>query len=225
MDDSRFATMISKIAHELRSPLTSVKGFSATLVSRWDRFDDKQRLDLVKAINGDADRMARIVSEVLDLARLESGTLALHPRTFILQEVIGETIAGLGQGTERIKVVLPPDLTVRVDPDRLQHVMFNVLENALRFSRDAEILLEADPLGHGGLRVSVQDRGVGISPDRISSVFDGPGPRGQSAVPKGTGLGLYLSKRLVEAHGGTMRVESEENVGSKFFIEIPEGLA
>src|SRR5918994_5081612 len=79
MDDVRFADLISKIAHELRSPLTSVKGFSATLVKRWDRFTDDQKLQFVETIHSDAERMGRIVSEVLDLARLESGRLEIHP--------------------------------------------------------------------------------------------------------------------------------------------------
>src|ERR671910_1340909 len=78
-DAPRFAELISKIAHELRSPLTSVKGFSATLVKRWDRFTDEQKLQFVETIHADAERMGRIVSEVLDLARLETGRFELNP--------------------------------------------------------------------------------------------------------------------------------------------------
>ena len=78
MSDPRLAEMISKMAHELRSPLTSVKGFSSMLMKRWDRFTDEQKFQFVETIHHDAERMSRIVSEVLDLARLESGRLELH---------------------------------------------------------------------------------------------------------------------------------------------------
>src|SRR5688572_15300924 len=80
MENHRFAEMISKIAHELRSPLTSIKGFSSTLTQRWDRFTDEQRFQFVETIHADSERMGRIVSEVLDLARIESGRLQLSPR-------------------------------------------------------------------------------------------------------------------------------------------------
>ena len=91
VETTNFADMISKIAHELRSPLTSVKGFSATLLGRWDRFTDEQRFELVEAIHADAERMGRIVSEVLDLARLESDRLELH-RTQV--ELVGRRRQG-----------------------------------------------------------------------------------------------------------------------------------
>lgn len=214
--------MIAKIAHELRSPLTSVKGFSATLVSRWDRFEDQQRFELVEAISYDADRMARIVSEVLDLARIESGRLELNLRDVPVQETVDAVLSDLRRqpGVERVQVAIPPNLTVRADPDRLQHVVFNVIENAVKFSQNDAIVVTGSTDGRA-VTLSVADRGVGIPEERIATVFDGPGPAGQSATPSGTGLGLYLSRRLVEAHGGSLSVERREGSGSIFHIEIP----
>src|ERR671910_32073 len=105
-DAPRFAELISKIAHELRSPLTSVKGFSATLVKRWDRFTDEQKLQFVETINSDAERMGRIVSEVLDLARLESGRLELHRTEIDLSAIAAKAAEHLKDlpGADRVKV-------------------------------------------------------------------------------------------------------------------------
>lgn len=221
-DKPHFAEMISKIAHELRSPLTSVKGFSSTLIRKWDKFSDEQKFQFVETINADADRMSRIVSEVLDLARLEAGRLELRPQRVGLRQLV----EGAAQhhsaldGSDRVEVKVPGDVVVWGDPDRLSHVMSNLIENAIKFSDDGAIVV--DVTSHDdGVEVTVSDDGVGIEEERLPSVFSGPAPTGQSATPSGTGLGLYLTRRLVEAHGGSIRATSEAGVGSTFTITLP----
>ena len=222
MDDARFADLISKIAHELRSPLTSVKGFSATLVKRWDRFTDDQKLQFVQTINSDAERMGRIVSEVLDLARLESGRLELH-RTEIDLSAIAvravEHLSGL-PGIDRVKIEIDEGLMAFADAERLQHVIGNLLENAIKFSDDGEIVVAASR-SDGHVTLSVKDEGVGIEPDRLPDIFSGPAPPGQRSGPSGSGLGLYLSRRLIEAHGGEISVDSRLQQGSTFTVTLP----
>jgi signal transduction histidine kinase len=214
--------MISKMAHELRSPLTSVKGFSSTLISRWDRFSDEQRFELVQTIHSDAERMGRIVSEVLDLARLEAGRLELHRAQVEVAEIIGRSVEHVGSlsGAGRIVVDVGDDLVLLADPDRLQHVFFNLIENAVKFSEEGSIEVRGGRDG-SSVVVTVSDRGVGIPDDRLAEIFMGPGPTGQTATPSGTGLGLYLSKKLVEAHGGTISVESRQDEGSTFTVRLP----
>ena len=219
----RFAEMISKIAHELRSPLTSVKGFSATLIKRWDRFTDEQRFQFVETIHADADRMGRIVSEVLDLARLETGRLELLQTLVDLGEVAERSLghhAGL-PGADRVAVEIEPGLQAWADPERLGHVLGNMIENAVKFSDEGPIVVAGRRVDADAVEVSVSDQGVGIEADRLEGVFSGPGPSGQRAGPSGTGLGLYLSRRLVEAHGGTMEVRSEPGKGSTFLVRLP----
>ncbi|HYO60904.1 MAG TPA: HAMP domain-containing sensor histidine kinase [Actinomycetota bacterium] len=217
-DNARFADMISKIAHELRSPLTSVKGFSATLVKRWDRFTDEQRLQFIETIHHDAERMGRIVSEVLDLARLEAGRLELQVQPVSLREIAEKAVANhsaLG-GAERVSIDIPDDRIVHADPERLGHALSNLVENAIKFSDEGAILVSAE---NGSITVS--DEGVGIPEEQIAEVFSGPAPHAQKSGPSGTGLGLYLTRRLVEAHGGSISVESHVGRGSKFTIELP----
>ena len=227
MDEApRFAEMISKIAHELRSPLTSVKGFSSTLIRRWDRFTDEQRFQFVETIHADAERMSRIVSEVLDLARLETGRLELHPSVVNVGEAVQKAASHHSAlpGADRVQIEVGDDVTVMADPERLGHVLGNLLENAIKFSERGPITVTASR-SDGNVTIAVRDEGVGIETERLESVFSGPGPSGQRATPSGTGLGLYLSRRLIEAHNGTVEVESTKDVGSTFTVILPEGAA
>lgn len=222
MPDISFAELISKIAHELRSPLTSVKGFSATLERRWDRFTDEERRQFVSTIHADAERMARIVSEVLDLARLEANRLELNPTQADLATIAQQSadhLAGL-PGGDRVRVEIPDGLTAYVDSEKLGHMLRNLIENAIKFSDEGDITVTAT--AHDGVvEVIVQDAGIGIEADRIGELFDRPAPHGQRSAPWGTGLGLYLTRRLAEAHGGSLHVDSEVDRGSRFTLSLP----
>jgi signal transduction histidine kinase len=227
MAEIEFAELISKIAHELRSPLTSVKGFSATLVKRWDRFDDEQKRQFVETILADAERMSRIVSEVLDLARIETGRLELSRSDAHVHSIATRVVEQLSQldGAKRVKVGIADDLTVWADPDRLERVLANLVENAIKFSDDGPINVDGARDGDT-VQLIVVDSGVGIPADRLDDVFSGPAPKGGAASPLGSGLGLYISRRLVEAHGGSIDVASEVGVGSTFTVRVPaEGAA
>ncbi len=215
--------MISKIAHELRSPLTSVKGFSATLVRRWDSFTDEQRKQFVETIHEDSLRMARVIAEVVDLARIESGRLELNPAEAHLHslcERAAKNIAALA-GSDRVVIEIDLDLHVWGDFERLEHVVSNLIENAVKFSDEGSISVSAEARPDGTVAMHVTDQGVGIDPDMLESVFDGPAQRSRRATPSGSGLGLYLSKRLVEAHDGTISAASEPGAGSTFTVVLP----
>jgi signal transduction histidine kinase len=222
VDDVRFADLISKIAHELRSPLTSVKGFSATLVKRWDRFTDDQKLQFVQTINSDAERMGRIVSEVLDLARLESGRLELHRTEIDLSAIATKAAEHLKDlpGADRVTIDIDEGFIAFADAERLQHVIGNLLENAIKFSDEGKIVVGAQKQD-GSVKLVVSDEGVGIDPDRLPEIFSGPAPAGQRSGPSGSGLGLYLTKRLIEAHGGEISVDSKVEQGSTFSVTLP----
>ena len=222
MPSIEFAELISKIAHELRSPLTSVKGFSATLVKRWDRFTDDQKLQFVETILADAERMGRIVSEVLDLARIETGRLELNRRESHVYSIAERALEQSSQleGAARVKLSIDDGLTAWVDAERTERVVANLIENAIKFSDEGPIAVEGGREGDE-VMLRVTDSGVGIASDQVEDVFSGPAPTAGHATPHGTGLGLYISRRLVEAHGGSIDVESEEGVGSTFTVRLP----
>ena len=223
MTEPTFAEMISKIAHELRSPLTSIKGFSATLVKRWDRFSDDQKLQFMETILSDANRMSRIITEVLDLARFEAGQLELMSADAHLASVVDKAVSDIEAvpGVERVKVDVPDDITVWADVDRLERIVATLVENGVKFSEDGPVELKASLEGDKVI-ISVTDRGVGIEPERIDSIFSGPGPAGQMAGPRGTGLGLFLARRLVDAHQGNLAVDSTPGKGSTFTLTLPK---
>lgn len=222
MNEARFAEMISKIAHELRSPLTSLKGFSSTLTKRWDRFTDEQRYQFVETIHQDADRMARIVAEILDLARLESGRLELNLQIAPLGPLAEEAARSYAAlpGADRVTIEIEEGLSAWADPARLAHVLGNLIENAIKFSDEGPISVRGRRT-NGTVEISVSDRGVGIVGERVAELFSGPAPPGQSTGPTGAGLGLYLTKRLVDVHGGSISVESTPGEGSTFTVTLP----
>jgi signal transduction histidine kinase len=222
MSDTSFAELISKIAHELRSPLTAVQGFSGTLVKRWDRFSDEQRLQLVETIYADAQRMGRVISEVLDLARMESGRLELSLAEVVVADVAERTGANAARlpGADRLEVHVDDELKVWADATRLEHVLDNLVENGIKFSEEGPVVLAARS-ADSMVEISVSDRGIGIAPERMSELFSQPAPSGQASAPTGSGLGLYLAKRLIEAHGGSLSVDSKPEVGSTFVVRLP----
>jgi signal transduction histidine kinase len=222
MAEIEFAELISKIAHELRSPLTSVKGFSATLVKRWDQFTDEQKFQFVETILADAERMGRIVSEVLDLARIETGRLELNRTDAHLHSVAERALAQVShlEGAQRVTLGIDGDLTAWADPERLERVLANLIENAIKFSDDGPVTVDAVRDGEVA-QIKVADSGVGIPAERLDDIFAGPAPQSGHATPLGSGLGLYIARRLVEAHGGSIGVESKEGTGSTFTVRLP----
>lgn len=223
MDDDRsFADLIASISHELRSPLTAVKGFSATLVERWDRFSDEQRQQFVATILTDADRMGRIVGEVIDLARVQAGRLDLRLVPAELSDVVQDGLAELRKRRSAVEatVNVPTGLTVDVDRERVASLIAGLVENGLKFSEDVPVEIEAHR-DATSVVLLVRDHGVGIEADRLERVFLEPAPRGQMAGPNGSGLGLYLAHRMAAAHGGRLKVTSAPGRGSTFSLTLP----
>jgi signal transduction histidine kinase len=228
------AALISTLAHELRSPLTSVKGFSSTLLRRWDRFSDEQKRLIIETIEADADRVTRLVSDLLDVSRIEAGRMQVRRQEIFLDPLIAKhlrRLSSLGIPDSRIKVeVHRPIPDCWADPDRVDQIMINLVDNAVthgagqinvRVAGGTVDMVDGDD---GDARpacvVSVADEGQGI-PEQLRSViftrfWHGPGQRN-------TGLGLYIVKALVEAHGGRVRATNNPSGGAIFTFSIPAG--
>lgn len=222
MEGGRVAQLISAMGHELRSPLTSVKGFSSTLLSRWDRFSDEQKLLFVETIHKDAERMARLVSDVLDLARLASDGLELYPTEVDVAAVAAEAVEKLGDGRGAARVALDVDdgLTAWVDAERLRQILGVVLETAAKFPDPRSIAVRGRRAGVG-VEITVTEQGPGSSIDRVESLLAGLVPEPEGARPARADLGLYLAHRLVEAQGGTMSVDGVRDEEATFKIVLP----
>jgi hypothetical protein len=219
------AELVATVAHELRSPLTSVKGFTATLLAKWERFTDEQRLVMLQTVNADADRVTRLLAELLDVSRIDTGRLELHRQVVDLPGALDRTIAGRvasGDDPDRFRVVLTGDLPeMWLDPDKIDQVLGNLVENAVRHgSGRVTVRIEGDPDG-AVLRVADEGQGVpGELRERVFTKFF----RGK-ARHGGTGLGLYIVRGLVQAHGGGVGIADEPAGGACFVVRLPRGVA
>ena len=224
--ETAVAEVIAVAGHELRGPLSSVRGFSSTLLRQWDRFTDAQRRTMVATIEADADHLSRLLLELMDVARLGTSRLPLHESVFDLQELAREQLNRLivaGAAGERFAPIeggAPTGTWVRADRDRVTQIIGNLIDNALRHGEGLITLsLDVDEPGMVGVRVC--DEGPGVDPGHYHDVFR---KFWHGSRPDSTGLGLHLVKGLVEAHGGTVSVGPADvgpRPGARFRITLP----
>lgn len=214
--------LIATVAHELRSPLTSVKGYTSLLLSRWDDLDDPQKRTMLEQVHHDADRVTRLVNELLDISRLESGRLVLHREMVDLPNLAGSVVEKVGLGIPELDcaVAFPVGFPrVYADPDKVEQVLTNLVENAAKYASPTAMRISGGVEGTT-LTVRVRDVGEGIPPEDLARVFT-KFFRRERGRPTGTGLGLWISQGLVEAHGGRLTVTSELGAGSTFRFTLP----
>lgn len=211
------AALISTIAHELRSPLTGVKGFTSTLRRRWDQFSEEQRLMMLEAIDADADRLTRLITDLLDVSRIDAGRLRIHEVPLVTRDILTRHVqrhVNAGQDEQDFVIAVAEGAEdIYADPDRLDQVLANLLENAVRH-RASRVCLEAAPWSGPtgpGVMLSVSDDGNGIPAEQRRAVFSRfwHGPSGS-----GTGLGLYIVRGIVEAHGGWAEIDDAPEGGA-----------
>ncbi|HWH35106.1 MAG TPA: HAMP domain-containing sensor histidine kinase [Acidimicrobiales bacterium] len=214
--------VVSTVSHELRSPLTSVKGYTSLLLSRWDRLPDDQRRSMLEQVHHDADRVTRLVNELLDISRLETGHLHLRFQEVALPSIASSVVA---------KVALEyPDLecgldfaegfpSVEADPDKVEQVLTNLVENAAKYASLKGMSVSGSVRGDA-VAVAVSDAGEGIPDGELPHVFTKFYRRDQGR-PSGSGLGLWISRGLVEAHGGRLEADSVLGRGSVFRFTLP----
>ena len=214
------AEFLGMVSHELRAPLTSIKGSTATVLGAAPTPPQAELLQFFRIIDGQADHMRGLIANLLDAGSIEAGTLTVAPEpssVAVLVDRARNTFLS-GGGRHPVLVDLPPDLPrAMADPERIVQVLNNLLSNAARHSPPSSpIRVEAEPEG-SYIALSVSDEGRGIAPDRLPHLF-----RKRAGPAGGTGLGLAISKGLVEAHGGRIRAESGgTGQGARFTFTIP----
>jgi signal transduction histidine kinase len=220
------ADLVSTVAHELRSPLTSVKGFTATLLAKWPKFTDDQKLVMLETVNADADRVTRLITELLDVSRIESGRIEVHRELVNIPGQAKKVIAGrvaAGDPEDRFRLEVADGLPETwLDADKIFQILGNLIENAVRHGAGTvTIMVEPARTDDApGVAVSVRDQGQGIAPELAPRVF-----RQFWRVKRrgGAGLGLFIVKGLVEAHGGEIAVQQAPGGGAEFRFTMPAG--
>ena len=218
----RSIEIISTVSHELRSPLTSVKGYTSLLLHRWDRLRDEQKRMMLEAVHHDADRVTRLVTELLDISRLETGRLVLRRQLVDLGELAKSVVDKVSMSYPDLEaeVAFPADVPrVFADPDKIEQVLTNLVENACKYASPLDVRIQGQV--HGGeVSVAVRDRGEGIAAEDLPRVFTRFFRR-SDARPSGSGLGLWISRGLVESHGGRLSAESQPPDGATFRFTLP----
>lgn len=223
---------VSTVTHELRTPLTSIRAFTEILLDDPD-VELGQRKNFLGIITKETERLTRLINQVLDLAKIESGKAEWADAAVDMKEVISDTLAAMGQLFKERKIAVEAQLPEGVSPvtadlDRMIQVMLNLLSNAAKFCNAADgrvevVLSERD----GCIRVDVRDNGRGISPKDQGEIFSKFHQVGGVLAdkPRGSGLGLHISRQIVEHFGGKMWVESDIGRGACFSFTLPIGAA
>lgn len=220
---------ISVASHELRNPVAAVSGFAQLMQRRLDRGDlsEDQLREYVQSIAASGAYLGRLVEDLLNVSRLEGGRIDLRFEEVDLRAVVRRAIGETPLAERSIEVEQPEEpVRVMVDPDRVTQVLVNLLENAAKYSPAGSTIRVATTSGGGEVRVAVRDAGIGLPAhelDRLFSPFGRASNAREANIP-GLGLGLYVSRRLAEAHGGTLLAESGgEDCGSTFTLTLPAG--
>jgi two-component system, OmpR family, sensor histidine kinase KdpD len=215
--DAVKTTILRTLSHDLRSPLTAIRAAAELLHGG---VSAGERAELVATVRAEAERLSRLVANVLDLSRLEARAATPRPELWTADGLVARALESLGPAGERVDVELPADSPpVSVDPAQIERALVNLLENALKLSPEEERVRVEVEAAEGEVVLHVRDRGPGISPrlvDRIFDAFERGSPTGG-----GTGLGLAIARGFVQANGGRLWVESEPGEGASFAIAFP----
>jgi len=221
---------VANVSHELRTPVAIVKGFAETLDDDYEDLSGKKRREFIGKIRKNSDRLCSLVEDLLRLAELESPSHALSLANGTLGEVAKNIVERfeeqLDQEAQSIQLELAEEKeTIRLDPVKIERVIENLLDNALRYARDFSIITIRTTLDTeaGEIRCEVEDDGCGIPEKDIPHLFERfyRVDKGRSRESGGTGLGLSIVKHIVELHGGSIGVRSEVDKGTAFFFTLP----
>ncbi len=225
--DKLKSQFVANVSHDLRTPITSIKGYVDNLLDGiYGELTEKQRRNL-KRVQDKCDELISLINDLLDLSRIESGTIMLQAKDVLLRDLIEEVVISLESQSERNNISISfsceSNLRLIADPNRLRQILTNLLENAVKFTEN-DGAVNVDVIDkEGEVEISVSDTGIGIPESERQKIFE---RFHQSVVTKrgsvkGTGLGLAIAKSLVEMHGGDLKVESELGKGSRFYFTLP----
>jgi signal transduction histidine kinase len=221
---------VSNMSHELRTPLNAIIGLTEMMVTNAARFGTEKALEPLQRVNRAGTHLLGLINQVLDLSKIEAGKLELNPQTVqlapLIEEVIGTARQLAEQNKNRLALETPNDLgTLTVDPMRLRQVLFNLLSNACKFTKEGEIKLQARRVVDGGewIELAVADSGIGMTAEQQAKLFEDFTQADASTAQRfgGTGLGLAISRKLARMMGGDVTVTSEPGKGSVFTVRLP----
>ncbi|MEZ4453808.1 MAG: ATP-binding protein [Nannocystaceae bacterium] len=224
------SAFLANMSHELRTPLNAIIGYCEMLQEELGERDPQSVQEDLERIHGASTHLLGLISDILDLSKIEAGKMELVERPFALQPVIEEIVATVGPLVAKNRNSLvsrcPPSIgEVFADQMRLWQILLNLLNNAAKFTEDGTITLAVEAHGATHVRFSVRDTGIGMTTEQLSRLFEEfyQADMSSSKRHSGTGLGLAITRRLIDAMGGEITVVSEPGVGSTFTVVLPGG--
>jgi two-component system sensor histidine kinase KdpD len=216
--------LLSSVSHDLRTPLASITGAASTLLENDERLDAGTRRDLLETLHEEADRLNRLVQNLLEMTRLESGALQLHTEWHSVEELVGAALGRFGKALARRPVTtrVPPELPlVPMDDVLIEQVLINLLDNALKYTpAESPIEVSAED-GGGAVLIEVADRGPGLPPGEERRIFEKFHRTEAAPTVRGAGLGLAICRGIVQAHGGRIWAENRPGGGVTVRFTLP----
>src|SRR5438552_3808045 len=217
------SSLLSSVSHDLRTPLATITGAATTLLASGARVDDGTQRELLESVRDEADRLNRLVQNLLEMTRLQSGMLELHRDWHPIEEVVGAALRRFGKrlAGRRVDVALAPDLPlVSMDDVLVEEVFINLLDNALKYTPAGTPIRIAATASDERITVEIADRGPGLPRGEEERVFE-KFHRGGVTSERGAGLGLAICKGIVQAHGGRVWAHNLPEGGTAFFFTLP----
>jgi signal transduction histidine kinase len=218
--------VVAMLAHEMRTPLASIKGYTTALLLEDIVWDAGTRAEFLRTINEESDRLTHLIEEILETAAIDAGTLRIDVEPVLIQQIARSVVARLGMQSDRHRFALmfPSDFPiVEADAERIEQVLANLIDNALKYSPDGGLIVVRGERRPDEVLVSVVDQGIGIAPEHLNMLFErffrASPTRRQHVV--GAGLGLPISESIVRAHGGRIWAESAVGSGTTFSFTLP----
>jgi signal transduction histidine kinase len=224
--DRKKDEFLSVASHELRTPLTTIKGYTQLLAQTINELPPEERMTYLSAVLGEVDRMMGLISELLDVSRIETNRLQIDRQPISWREFLDRRANAFRiqhpARTIRFSAEVP-ETTLLVDPDRMRQVVDNLISNAIKYSADGTEIEIVTQIEGQHMLTAVIDHGIGIPTDEIPKLFERfhRARNVSSRYYGGLGLGLYIAKAIVEAHNGSIHVASEEGMGATFTIRLP----
>jgi signal transduction histidine kinase len=225
---------VSSMSHELRTPLNAIIGVTEMMVTNAARFGTEKAMEPLQRVNRAGTHLLGLINQVLDLSKIEAGKLELNPQTVqvapLIDEVVGAARQLADQNKNRLTAEVPDDLgSLAVDPLRLRQILFNLLSNACKFTKEGEVKLKARKFvdGRAWIEIAVADSGIGMTPEQQAKLFEEFAQADASTAQRfgGTGLGLAITRKLARMMGGDVTVTSEPDKGSVFTVRLPGDMA
>jgi signal transduction histidine kinase len=220
------AELLSTLAHDMRTPLTSIKGYSTALLMEEASFSVETQREFLQIIDEECDTLETIIHDLLESSVIDAGLLSLEPEPVLLPRLVQNVIKDMTRRSQRyhFAVNFPPSFPILVaDPHRITQVLRNLLDNAVKYSSEGAVVVVRGEVREDEVVISVADQGMGIAPEHLNRLFE-KFFRATSSLGRhvaGSGLGLPIARTIVESHGGRIWAESQVGQGSTFYFTLP----